>query len=536
MGGDVVLRVLDGEDTIGGAKILVGWGGEGVFLDFGINYGKFGQYFEEYLQPRTSMGLADLWRLGLVPQVRNLYRPDVVPAGLANEQQLPIKTINGVYLSHAHLDHAGLIGLLDYPIPLVTSRMSAAILKGIQDSKPQNIFSQSVYASPFTVNTIANQSVMVTDTKRGFVGRACHLTDGAGSDGFTRFWQELPSVEQKDGKKSKSKELEPGEVRMHQPVAGGVHARPYGVDHSIMGSGAYVIETPQGPIVYSGDIRAHGGRADQTNAFLRELEAKPPWILLMEGTQLHPHKPGEQPHAVTTEADVERNCLEAVSDYRGKLVVADFGPRNIERLFSFLRIAKQTGRRLAIVPKDAYLLYSMNKADPSVPLPHEDMLVFDPPTGARPAKWEEFILQEFAPFVLHHDQVRTRQGEIILCFSFWDMKHLLDVAPDQGGCYIYSSSEAHNEEQAIDMRRLHNWITLFGLDPIGFKMVKDEEGKPRPKNVPGFHASGHMPGDAILDWVLRIRPEHVLPVHTEHGDRFSQALEGTGIKVLRGGL
>jgi ribonuclease J len=325
-------------------------------------------------------------------------------------------------------------------------------------------------------------------------------------------------------------------VRAHQASAGGVHARPYGVDHSIMGSGAYIIESPQGSIVYSGDLRAHGGRADSTNTFLRELEARPPWILLMEGTQLHPHRPGEEPHPVSTEADVERNCLEAVEDYRGKLVVADFGPRNIERLYSFLRIARQTKRRLAIVPKDAYLLYSMNKADPTVPLPCEDMLVFDPPTGAKPGKWEEFVLQEFAPFVLHHDQVRARQGELILCFSFWDMKHLLDVAPDQGGCYIYSSSEAHNEEQAIDMRRLHNWITLFGLVPIGFKMVKDAEGKLRPKNVPGFHASGHMPGDAILEWVQRIRPEHVIPVHTEHGDRFAQALEGSGVKVLRGGL
>jgi ribonuclease J len=533
---DVVLRVLDGEDTIGGAKILVGWGGEGIFLDFGINYGKFGRYFEEYLQPRTSVGLGDLWRLGLVPQVRSLYRPDVVPAGLLNEQQLPIKTINGVYLSHAHLDHAGLIGLLDYPIPLVTSRTSAAILKGIQDSKPQNIFSQSVYSTPFTVNKIANQEVMVTDSKRAFVGRSVHLTDGTGEDGFSRFWQELPSVAEKDGRKSKTKELEPGDVRMHQASAGGVHAKPFHVDHSIMGSGAYLIETPQGPIVYSGDIRTHGGRGDSTTAFLRQLEAKPPWILLMEGTQLRPPRPGQEPHAIATEADVERNSLEAVMDYQGKLVVADFGPRNIERLFSFLRIAKQTGRRLAIVPKDAYLLYSMNKADPTVPLPHEDMLVFDPPTGARPAKWEEFILQEFAPFVLHHHQVRARQAEIILCFSFWDMKHLLDIAPEPGGCYIYSSSEAHNEEQAIDMRRLYNWITLFGLHPIGFKLVKDADGTLRPRNVPGFHASGHMPGNDILEWVRRIRPEMLLPVHTEHAEQFDKALDGTGTKVLKGGL
>jgi hypothetical protein len=36
------------------------------------------------------------------------------------------------------------------------------------------------------------------------------------------------------------------------------------------------------------------------------------------------------------------------------------------------------------------------------------------------------------------------RASFILCFSFFDMKHLLDIKPE-GGTYIYSACEAFNE-------------------------------------------------------------------------------------------
>lgn len=532
---DVVLRVLDGKDTIGGSKILVGWGGEGVFLDFGINYGRWGRYFEEFVKPRTTNGLGDLWRLGLVPQVQGLYRPDVMPAFTATGgESLPVKRITGVYLSHAHLDHAGLIGLLDAGIPMVSTRMSAAILKGIQDSKKQDIFAQSVYHTPYVRKTVAGQEILGT-AGEGVVGRDLFLADGSGPASFSTFMGALPEPE--DGGRGKRSEYEPGAIRVLQPSSGGVHAREAPVDHSVLGASGYTIETPQGSIVYSGDLRAHGRQGDATNAFLNGLKAHPPWILMMEGTQVRPLRDldAERPEP-TTEEEVEANCLRVVEQYRGRLVVADFGPRNIERLQSFLAIAKRTGRRLVIVPKDAYLLHAMNAADPTVPVPHDSLLVFDVPSAKAPDKWERFILQHYGQHVLHASEVSRRQAELILCFSFFDIKHLLEIDV-RGGCYIYSSSEAHNEEQEIDMDRLTNWLGLFGLDPIGYRMVESEHHRRRTMNkVPGYHASGHMPGLDVLDWVLEIRPEHLVPIHTEHADRFAEHVKGTGIRILDGGL
>src|SRR5688500_4170202 len=291
--GDVTVNVLDGRDTIGGSKILVGWGGEGVFLDFGINYGHWGRYFEEYVKPRVTQGLADLWKLGMVPRLNNLYRRDVIPPGLQKSSELPVKKVNAVYVSHAHLDHGGLIGLLDPSIPMVASRTSAAILKAVQDTAPANIFQQSAYSSPMREDIIANQTVFRSDEKKPFVGRNLFLTDGQTSESFSRFWSDPPSRPYLSKSKTPPRELAACDVLSLQPSSGGVHARAHVVDHSVLGAAGYTIETPQGPIVYSGDLRAQGRHAEDSRAFLNSIERRRPWILLMEGTQVREHVQSE---------------------------------------------------------------------------------------------------------------------------------------------------------------------------------------------------------------------------------------------------
>ena len=57
------ITVYDGASTIGGNKIYVENGGPGVFLDFGLNFTKYGRFFQEFLTERTSRGIHDLIHL-----------------------------------------------------------------------------------------------------------------------------------------------------------------------------------------------------------------------------------------------------------------------------------------------------------------------------------------------------------------------------------------------------------------------------------------------------------------------------------------
>lgn len=88
-------------------------------------------------------------------------------------------------------------------------------------------------------------------------------------------------------------------------------------------------------------------------------------VLICEGTHPEVQRP-------VTEEEVAANCFDVVKKADG-LVVADFGPRNVERLLSFLEIAREAGRCLVLTTKDVYLLQALRAAgEPGVPDPFTD--------------------------------------------------------------------------------------------------------------------------------------------------------------------
>ena len=74
----VSITVHGGAGEIGGNKILLEdgdprsadarSGAHRLFLDFGMSFGKMGDFFEDFLQPRTNSGLRDLLALGILPR------------------------------------------------------------------------------------------------------------------------------------------------------------------------------------------------------------------------------------------------------------------------------------------------------------------------------------------------------------------------------------------------------------------------------------------------------------------------------------
>ena len=298
---------------------------------------------------------------------------------------------------------------------------------------------------------------------------------------------------------------------------GNLLVRRWPVDHSIPGAGAFGIRTSEGWIIYTGDLRLHGRRGPDTVAFVEEASSLEPLALICEGT----HPGTERP---VTEEEVFHNSLEVIRRARG-LVIADFGPRNIERLLSFLRIARETGRLLAITTKDAYLLEALSIAgEPEVPNPKEDenLVIYVEAKGSRQT-WEKTLLEQYSNYypdkLVTSRMVNKYQNEYILCFSYYDLNELIDIQPS-GGIYLYSSSEAFNEEMHMDLDRLRCWLSHFHLKLVG--NPGDREGKGK---EPGFHASGHIHGPGLVGLVEKLRPEFLIPVHCEDIEFFTQNLD-----------
>jgi ribonuclease J len=130
-------------------------------------------------------------------------------------------------------------------------------------------------------------------------------------------------------------------------------------------------------------------------------------------------------------------------------------------------------------------------------------------------------------------EISASPDRYILCFSFWDMKHLLDIKPE-GGTYIYSSSEAHTEEQVIDFQRLWNWIRYFDMKVKGFE-IRELNGGVDLTFQEGYHASGHASGDELIKLVKEIDPEIVIPIHTENPGFFLDNLEEYDVMVPKEG-
>jgi ribonuclease J len=64
----VSLTVYDGANGIGGNKLYLEDKKKGVLLDFGKNFEKYGQFYEEFLKNRDTCGVHDLMYLNLVPR------------------------------------------------------------------------------------------------------------------------------------------------------------------------------------------------------------------------------------------------------------------------------------------------------------------------------------------------------------------------------------------------------------------------------------------------------------------------------------
>lgn len=505
----VSLTVYDGATGIGGNKLYLEDKGKGVFLDFGKNFGKYGQFYEEFLKNRDTRGIHDLMYLDLLPKL-NIYRPDLIPSDLSMSQ-FPALNVSAVLLSHAHMDHCGNIGTLRKDIPIVASPESIVIMKGMQDTVNTSIEGDTTYISP---RQPADELGLYLESvaSMNYLGRDFYCTKEP-SEGLTTFISRRPG---QDAPRARKK-LEPGQCSYYDNNAGfpfEISAHP--VDHSIFGATAYILRGDT-TVAYTGDFRLHGKNGESTRDFVQEAtEAS---VLVTEGTRVGRSESIDAD--MTTEQSVCEACRETVESSTG-LIIADFSARNFERLESFQDIAKKTGRELVVPAKDIYMLHALTCIDSACV---SDSLKVYSEIGTKSRKWEQEVVQPlYGDRYVTHTSIRENPDNYILCFSFFDMKHLLDIKPNDG-TYIYSACEAFNEEMEIDFKRLWHWLKRFNINSCGFSL--DEIGLPCFEKR--FHASGHASSEDITWAIDQIDPDYIVPIHTETREWFTKSFENVTI-------
>jgi ribonuclease J len=327
--------------------------------------------------------------------------------------------------------------------------------------------------------------------------------------------------------KSTAKKLDPQPLGESPNGIDGFRFRTFPVDHSIPGSVAFAFETQDGLVVYTGDLRLHGKRGEESRRFAAEMARQKPYLLIVEGTRL-----GRAAAENVTEQQVAETSLSIAQASQGRLIIADFGPRNIERLQTFLEVARETGRRLLVFTKDGYLLESLAAGDQTYQgLFRESALGIFDELRLDPKGWEQGFRSRYEHRLVSPNEVRKNPGGFILAFSYNDMNDLLDVDPPEGTVFIYSSSEPYGEAQRVDMWRLWNWTQFYRMDVHGFRWNGDDESG-SPEFPEHLHASGHISSDDLLWLIKEIRPQYVLPVHTRNRGWFVEQLREEPTKIL----
>jgi len=490
------ITVYDGTSTIGGSKIYLEEKGEGLFLDFGMNFKKYSDFFQEFISPRKPRGIHDLIQLNLIPKI-NVYRNDLVPIDV-DFSSYPSLNVNAVLISHAHMDHCGNIGLLKPDYPIIASPSTLMLLKAMLDCSSAMLGSDVAYYSLKVPNEDKRllKPIKFKDYGRDFI---C-------TESYSESFKEFLHL----STKSKTK-LNEGNLTVLSDFSSNFEIKAFEVDHSIYGATAYII-SGDNTIAYTGDFRLHGKKRKSSEEFIQK--AKGASILIIEGTR------AAREDVYESEPAVYEKCLGTAEEAKG-LIIADFTARNFERLEMFDSIAKKIDRTLVITPKDAYLLKALEKADEIDRI--KNIRIYDGLKSTTKG-WEKYLINEEREInYVDPAEISKDPEKFMICFSLFDIKNLLDIKPNKGS-YIYSSSEAFTEESEFDFVRLNNWLKFFGFDIYGFEII-EEEGKEKPKFIKGFHASGHASRKDLLRAIDTINPDVVIPVHTDNPEWFKDNLD-----------
>ncbi len=488
----VKLIFYDGIDCIGGNKILLEEDESSILFDFGINFNEEGRFFDEFLRPRSILGIYDLLNLNLIPPLNGLYREDLILPGLfdnfKDHYQYRFVEPIGILLSHAHLDHAGYISYINYNIPIITSLISLLILKSLEDTT-KNI------SDLFYVKRREYKNGILQGEKKILIRRPYIVF---GEEINFEVFDFLKRIEKKTSYEIKERKLERIEEKLS---LGSFEIRVFPVDHSIPGALSFGVKTSAGWIIYTGDLRMHGRNSIYTKKFIEELRKIPVRVLLCEGT--HPEL--KNPYS---EEDVKNTAYKIIKSAKS-YIIADFGARNIDRLITFLEIGKETERKLLLTLKDIYLLEALSSLGFPDPLKDEYITFYLEPKG-RYEFWEENLIEKYRKVqgkIINAEEIRKNPRDYILCISYYDFHLLLDILP-KSGIYIFSSSEAFNEEMRIDQQKIENWLRYFNLEIRGNLVEKREESP--------LHASGHISDEGITEIIDLLRPEILIPIHTQN--------------------
>ena len=281
------------------------------------------------------------------------------------------------------------------------------------------------------------------------------------------------------------------EIKAGETVRIGQHfvVEFFRMTHSIPDNLGYILHTPVGQVIHTGDFKLDAHPTDGQPSDLERIQkAGDAGVLLLISDSTNAERQG----TTTSEAEVAQNLDALIASCRGRVFVSTFASQ-VHRLQNIIKIAEKHGRRVVIEGR-SMVKYSQIA--------------------------EQLGYMEFASPLLTSDEVGELQDSQILFLCTGSQGQPMSVlwrlalgmhakiALKRGDSVILSSNPIPGNEEPVNL--IINKLYEIGTDvfyPPNYKI----------------HASGHASQEELLTVLRLARPKFFLPWHGEPRHQLNHA-------------
>jgi len=305
--------------------------------------------------------------------------------------------------------------------------------------------------------------------------------------------------------------LPTGHLQDRLPISlGPFTVTPYLVDHSGYDAYALVVHAGGRRLMYTGDLRGHGRKS----RLFDDMLARPPAqvdTLLLEGTHVSADEDSApsatiEPGAPLTETQLE---LDMAATFRATagLPVVVFSAQNIDRLVTVYRAARRAGRTLLVDLYTASVAAATGRT--TIPQPGFPGLGVYLPQRQRAmvtASGQFHRTSAIRPYRVFPEDLLAEPGRYVLLTGSSTVPEVLRAGALTGGVVVWSMWSGYLAEPSG--ARLHSQVLGGGVDFIA------------------HHTSGHASLADLKRLAEAIRPERIVPIHTEGGEQYARHFPG----------
>lgn len=287
---------------------------------------------------------------------------------------------------------------------------------------------------------------------------------------------------------------------------GDLKIEAFKMKHSAAGAYSFIITNKETDkrIFYSGDFSFNLNEISNS-----ELISKINGIdaMIVEGTNIDSDK------ECLTEEEVYKKMKEEINNNNERLIIVSFSRSNISRWDTLLKVINETNRTLVLEPYGALILDFLAK---ELNINYKDKIrVFFESTMLTEKIKEKFqwFFKKIIPLKISAKKIKEKPNKYILVDSFYIRR------------YYEKYFNGLNEKP----------ILIYSLWKGYFDDVQKRFWESKGIEIKHIHSSGHIYKKELIEFVNKVKPKIIIPVHTNNPQIFKDIFKDFNVMVLKNG-